>query len=121
VKPSGPGALDEPKLERTLNTSSSVGIAISKMLSSAVMIGGKSSANSSSISGDVEAKRLEKCETKEPPIYALSENQPHSLDCRKLMALDLLLITVEEWKNFVLRSEQVSQVSLDFCFQRVSS
>jgi hypothetical protein len=56
----GPGALEEPKLERTLNTSSSVGIDIRKIFSSAEMIGGKSSASSSSIVGEEEANRLAK-------------------------------------------------------------
>jgi hypothetical protein len=34
------------------------------------------------------------------------------------MAFDLLLMTVEVWKNLVLRLGQVNQISLDFCFQR---
>jgi hypothetical protein len=60
VKPSRLGALEEHKLERTLNTSSSEGIEIRELLSSSEMIGGKSSANSSSISGEEVANRLAK-------------------------------------------------------------
>jgi hypothetical protein len=60
VKPSGPGALEEPKLERTLKTSSSEGIEIRVMFSSSEMIGGKSSASSSSISEEEVANRLAK-------------------------------------------------------------
>jgi hypothetical protein len=56
----GPGALEEPKLERTLNTSSSVGIDIRKIFSFVEMIGGKSSTSSSSIVGEEEANRLAK-------------------------------------------------------------
>jgi hypothetical protein len=76
---------------------------------------------SSSIGGHEEVKRLEKWDTKEPPIAALSESQIPSSDFKKFMAFDLLLMMVEEWKNFVFRSLQVSQFSLDFDLQRISS
>jgi hypothetical protein len=113
--------LDESILERTLNTSSSVGMEIRAMFSSSVMIGGKRSASSSSIGGEEEENRLEKWSTKILPIAVLSESQPPALVFKKFTAFDLLLMMVDVWKNFVLRSEQVSQVSLDFDFQRVSS
>lgn len=51
---------------------------------------------SSSTGGLKEENRLEKWETKEPPISALLDNQSPSLVLRKLIAFDLLLIKVEE-------------------------
>ena len=47
----------------------------------------------------------------------MSESQPPTLVFKKFTTFDLLLMMVEVWKNFVLRSGQVSQVSLDFDFQ----
>jgi hypothetical protein len=52
--------LEEPKLERTVNTSSSDEIEIRRLLSSSETIGGKSSASSSSISKEEEANKLAK-------------------------------------------------------------
>jgi hypothetical protein len=68
--------LEEPKLERTLNTSSSVGIETKMLLSSSKIIGGKSSASSSSKSGEEEVNKLAKLVIKELPIAALSESHP---------------------------------------------
>jgi hypothetical protein len=62
-----------------------------------------------------------KWRTKLLPIFSLFEIQPPALVFKKLTELALLLMMVEEWKNFVLRSEHVSQSSLDLDFQRVSS
>ena len=85
------------------------------------MIGGKSSNSSSSIGGVVEENKEEKWLTKFPQMAALSEIHPPVLVFKKFIAFDLLLMMVEVWKNFVLRLGQVSQISLDFDFQRVSS
>jgi hypothetical protein len=87
--------LEESILERTLNTSSSVGIETSAKFSSSEMIGGKRSESSSSIGGEEEENRLEKWSTKFPPIAALSESQPLALVFKKYIAFDLLLMMVE--------------------------
>ena len=113
--------MEELILERTLNTSSSVGMETRTMFSSSVMIGGKRSESSSSIAEEEEENRFEKWSTKFPPIAALSESQPLALVFKKFTAFDLFLMMVEVWKNFVFRSGQVSQISLNFDFQRVFS
>jgi hypothetical protein len=46
------------------------------------------------------------------------EDQELDESFKKSMALRLLLMIVEVWKNLVLRSLQVSQVSLDLFRQR---
>ena len=51
---------------------------------------------SSSIGGREEANKLEKWETKDPPIAVLSKSQAPVPVLRKLTALDFLLRTVEE-------------------------
>jgi hypothetical protein len=56
-----------------------------------------------------------------PPISPLEDTQVLESNFRKFTAFALLLIRVEVWKYLVLRSLQVSQVSLDLDFQRDSS
>jgi hypothetical protein len=54
-------------------------------------------------------------------MAALSKIHPPELVFKKLIALDLFLMIMKMWKNFVSRSEHVSQISMDLDFQRVSS
>jgi hypothetical protein len=96
MKPSGPGALEEPELKRAWITSHSVGVAQRIRLSSAEIMGEKRTSISSSTGGREEANKLEKWETKDPPIAALSKSQAPVPLLRKLTALDFLLIMVEE-------------------------
>ena len=66
-------------------------------------------------------KGLVKWEIKFPPIVALEDTQTLEFNFRKFTALALLLIKVEVWKYFLLRSLQVSHISLDLERQRDSS
>jgi hypothetical protein len=90
-------------------------------LSSTEITGENRSSISSSIMGLEVENRFWKWSVKIPPISAHEETQSPALDLRKLMALDLLLMSVELWKYLVLRSLQVSQVSLDFDLHKDSS
>jgi hypothetical protein len=73
----------------------------------------KSDKRSPSKVGEDEVKTFLKCEVKQFPISFLSEDQEPEGSFKKSIALRLLLIIVEVWKNLVLRSLQTSQFSLD--------
>ena len=120
MKPSRPGALEEPRLDKALNTSSYERIEQRNMFSFSMMIEVNKSNISSSVGREEEENRLEKWKTKLSAILALSETQFLSLIFKKFIAFNLLLIRVEAWKYLVLRSLQVNQVSLNLDFQRIS-
>ncbi len=72
MNPSGPGALDAPKLAKAAWISISVGIAHNEILSDSKIVQLKRFKSSRL----VEANRCLKLETKQSPIYFLSLIQP---------------------------------------------
>lgn len=72
------------------------------------------------MSGLEKEKRLLKCLSKQAPTVCQSETQEPLLSLMKSIALSVLLMIVEVWKNRVFRSLQVNQHSLDLFLHRGS-
>lgn len=110
----------DPKPLRARNISASVRMEKRLIFSSSVTEQSNKLRRSTLMSGLEKEKRLLKCLSKQAPTVCQSETQEPLLSLMKSIALSVLLMIVEVWKNRVFRSLQVNQHSLDLFLHRGS-